>query len=82
MPDNTHRYAGPLNGLFAIDSILLIPVSQTDIEAGNIMFGIGDDSVFTEFMLEEAELNNPSPRKEDTDGRTIYASQKLNLPKE
>jgi hypothetical protein len=34
---------------------------QTDISAINLMFAVGDDSVFTEF--EQAELNAPSPRK-------------------
>lgn len=44
----------------------------------NIMFGIQDDSVFDDF--ERAELEAPSPRKE-VDGRFIYASRELNIPK-
>lgn len=42
------------------------------------MFGIADDSVFTEF--ENNELENPCPRKE-LDGRTIYTSRTLRMPK-
>lgn len=45
------------------------------------MFGIKDDSVFTDF--EGYELQRPVPRKEiDTDGRTIYMSQELKVPKQ
>ena len=45
------------------------------------MFGIRDDSVFTDF--EENELQRPVPRKEvDPDGRTIYMSQELKVPQE
>ncbi|KAH8424327.1 uncharacterized protein LDX57_002078 [Aspergillus melleus] len=55
-------------------------VAHTDIKADNIMFGIKDDSVFTDF--EENELQRPAPRKElNTDGRIIYASQELKIPK-
>lgn len=42
------------------------------------MFGIADDSVFNEY--EETELQHPSPRKE-VDGRTIYTSRNLPVPK-
>ncbi|KAJ5958621.1 uncharacterized protein N7479_005771 [Penicillium vulpinum] len=42
------------------------------------MFGISDDSVFSDF--ENNELQNPCPRKE-LDGRTIYTSRKLRMPK-
>jgi serine/threonine-protein kinase SRPK3 len=42
------------------------------------MFGIEDDSVFEEF--ENMEMNNPSPRKE-VDGRLIYVSRALAIPK-
>ena len=42
------------------------------------MFGSQDDSVFEEF--EKAELETPSARKE-VDGRFIYASRELNIPK-
>lgn len=48
-----------------------------DIKADNIMFGIGDDSVFNDFV--EEELQNPCPRKE-LDGRTIYVSRELKMP--
>ncbi|KAF4446701.1 putative dis1-suppressing protein kinase dsk1 [Fusarium austroafricanum] len=54
-------------------------VIHTDIKADNIMFGIEDDSVFTSF--EEQELNDPSPRK-IMDGRAIYMSRELRMPKE
>ncbi|KAJ5230618.1 hypothetical protein N7489_011326 [Penicillium chrysogenum] len=44
------------------------------------MFGIRDDSVFTDF--EESELQHPVPRKElDKDGRIVYTSQELKIPK-
>ncbi|KAJ5587170.1 uncharacterized protein N7459_002935 [Penicillium hispanicum] len=55
---------------------LLINIS--DIKADNIMFGIADDSVFSDF--ENNELHNPCPRKE-LDGRTIYTSRGLRMPK-
>ena len=51
----------------------------SDIKADNIMFGIADDSVFSDF--EENELQDPSPRKE-LDGRTIYISRELRMPKQ
>ncbi|CAG8254778.1 unnamed protein product [Penicillium salamii] len=55
-------------------------IAHTDIKADNIMFGIKDDSVFTEF--EKYEIERPVPRKEvDADGRMIYMSQELNIPK-
>ncbi|CRG82797.1 Putative dual specificity tyrosine-phosphorylation-regulated kinase 3 homolog [Talaromyces islandicus] len=53
-------------------------IIHADIKADNIMFGIADDSVFRDF--EERELQSPSPRKE-LDGRTIYVSQELRMPK-
>lgn len=43
------------------------------------MFGIADDSVFSHF--EEEELQRPVPRKE-IDGRIIYKSRELRMPKE
>lgn len=49
-----------------------------DLKADNIMFGIEDDSVFAAF--EEEELHKPCARKE-TDGRTIYVSRELQMPK-
>lgn len=42
------------------------------------MFGIDDDSVFTDF--EEQELSDPSPRKLVGD-RAIYLSRELRMPK-
>ncbi|PYI35564.1 kinase-like protein [Aspergillus indologenus CBS 114.80] len=54
-------------------------IIHTDIKADNIMFGVGDESVFR--GLVEEELETPSPRKE-LDGRTIYASRELGLPGE
>ncbi|KFY21411.1 hypothetical protein V493_07421 [Pseudogymnoascus sp. VKM F-4281 (FW-2241)] len=54
-------------------------IIHTDIKADNIMLGINDDSVFSDF--EEEELQRPVPRKEvDTDGRTIYMSRDLKMP--
>lgn len=44
------------------------------------MFGIADDSVFSDF--EQNELQDPCPRKELEDGRTIYTSRKLRMPKD
>ncbi|KAJ5201990.1 kinase-like domain-containing protein [Penicillium cinerascens] len=50
-----------------------------DIKADNIMLGINDDSVFSDF--EEKELQRPVPRKEvDMNGRTIYMSRDLRMP--
>jgi len=43
------------------------------------MFGINDDSVFSDF--EEQELLDPSPRKL-VDGRAIYSSRELRMPKD
>ncbi|GAM37861.1 hypothetical protein TCE0_033f08139 [Talaromyces pinophilus] len=54
-------------------------IIHTDIKADNIMFGIADDSVFSDF--EEDELQRPVPRKE-ANGRTIYTSRELRMPKE
>ncbi|KAK8112337.1 kinase-like protein [Apiospora kogelbergensis] len=53
---------------------------HTDIKVDNIMFGINDDSVFTAF--EEQELHEPSPRKLVDDGRAIYLSRELQMPKD
>ncbi|KAJ5779490.1 hypothetical protein N7457_007210 [Penicillium paradoxum] len=56
-------------------------ITHTDLKADNIMFGFKDDSVFTDF--EEGELQRPVPRKDmDTDGRMIYMSQELKVPKQ
>ncbi|GKZ28211.1 hypothetical protein AbraIFM66950_000022 [Aspergillus brasiliensis] len=43
------------------------------------MFGINDDSVITD--IEENELQRPVPRKEVDEGRTIYMSRELKVPK-
>lgn len=53
-------------------------IIHTDIKADKIMFSIADDSVFNDF--ENNELQNPCPRKE-LDGRTIYTSRELRMPK-
>ncbi|RSL51812.1 hypothetical protein CEP54_011231 [Fusarium duplospermum] len=53
-------------------------VIHTDIKADNIMFGIEDDSVFSDF--EEQELIDPSPRK-SVDERVVYLSRELRMPK-
>ncbi|KAJ5723664.1 hypothetical protein N7488_001699 [Penicillium malachiteum] len=60
-------------------SVLYLQGMASDIKADNIMFGIGDDSVFREF--EENELHDPCSRKE-LDGRTIYISRELGIPKD
>lgn len=44
------------------------------------MLGIKDDSVFTDF--EDNELQRPVPRKVDADGRMVYLSKELKVPKE
>lgn len=53
-----------------------------DIKADNIMFGINNnDPVLID--VEEKELQHPVPRKEvDTNGRTIYMSRDLKVPKD
>lgn len=51
----------------------------SDIKADNIMFGIADDSVSSDFV--EEELQNPCPRKK-LDGGTIYVSRELKMPRE
>jgi hypothetical protein len=43
------------------------------------MFGFEEDSALVAF--EQAELNNPSPRKE-VDGRVIYVSRQIQKPKQ
>ncbi|PGH04890.1 CMGC/SRPK protein kinase [Polytolypa hystricis UAMH7299] len=53
-------------------------IIHADIKTNNIMFSITDDSVFID--SEERELQAPCPRK-DLDGRTIYVSQELRMPK-
>ncbi|EPS33981.1 hypothetical protein PDE_08943 [Penicillium oxalicum 114-2] len=53
-------------------------IIHTDIKADNIMFGIADDSVFSEF--EENEPQPPCLRKE-LEGRTIYVSRELRVPR-
>ncbi|KAI1962013.1 hypothetical protein LOZ58_003092 [Ophidiomyces ophidiicola] len=50
-----------------------------DTKSDNIMLGIDDDSVFTRFK--ESELQTPCPRKEVDDGRIIYESRQLTMPK-
>ncbi|KAJ0419022.1 kinase-like protein [Aspergillus carlsbadensis] len=55
-------------------------IVHTDVKADNIMLGINDDSVFSDF--EEKELERPVPRKEvSPDGRLIYMSRDLRVPK-
>ncbi|KAI1157405.1 kinase-like domain-containing protein [Nemania serpens] len=53
-------------------------IIHTDIKADNIMFGIEDRSVSSDF--EKKELSDPSPRKVLED-RTIYTSRELSMPK-
>ena len=54
-------------------------IASIDIKGDNLMFGIDDDSVFRAY--EERELQHPCPRKE-LDGRTIYTSRNLRMPKQ
>ncbi|KAJ7735712.1 kinase-like domain-containing protein [Mycena metata] len=64
----------------ALDYARECRVIHTDINAGNIMFGIKDGiAAFEKF--EQAELERPSPRKE-IDGRFIYLSRQLDQPRE
>ncbi|KAJ5715761.1 protein kinase [Penicillium malachiteum] len=53
-------------------------VVHTDIQENNVMLGVEDESILVDF--EEAEMSNPSPRKA-VDGRVIYASRNLGIPK-
>ncbi|KAK4207751.1 CMGC SRPK kinase [Rhypophila decipiens] len=48
---------------------------HTDIKADNIMFGISDYELLTNF--EQDELKNPSPRKVVDEKRTIYTSCRI-----
>lgn len=50
---------------------------QTDILASNLMLGVGDNSVLTDF--EQAELTTLSPRKKDADRRTICLTGARNV---
>ena len=76
--DHTHWFVA--QHISPVSTIHLL-FSPLDIKADNIMFGIKDDSVFTDF--EENELQRPVPRKEvDTGGRMIYMSQELKVPKQ
>lgn len=76
MPNHTYGYV--LRPFYPNHS-LAYHTSYVDIKADNIMLGIEDDSVFSDF--ENDELETPSPGKE-IDGRTIYVSRELRMPKE
>ncbi|KFZ09042.1 hypothetical protein V502_08986 [Pseudogymnoascus sp. VKM F-4520 (FW-2644)] len=52
-------------------------VVHTDIQEGNIMLAINDDTIFKTF--EQEEMDEPSLRKVDGD-RIIYASRALEIP--
>ncbi|KAG5914186.1 hypothetical protein E4U61_006019 [Claviceps capensis] len=52
--------------------------AHTDIQERNILFGAGKSVLEA---LEKEDLENPCPRKE-VDGRTIYLSRKLGIPKQ
>lgn len=65
----------PLTALYSLCLLTLL----LDIKADNIMFGIADDSVFSDFEMEE--LQTPSSRK-DLEGRLVYISRELGIPKE
>ncbi|EPE36474.1 Protein kinase-like (PK-like) [Glarea lozoyensis ATCC 20868] len=51
-------------------------IAHTDIQAKNILMRIEDETVLSEF--EEAEIQDPSPRKIDGK-RTIYTSRQLRI---
>ncbi|KAL5328972.1 hypothetical protein ACEPPN_002481 [Leptodophora sp. 'Broadleaf-Isolate-01'] len=51
-------------------------LAHTDIQAKNILMGIDDENVLTEF--EEAEVRDPSPCKVDGD-RVIYTSRQMRV---
>lgn len=73
-------HTGSLPDLYPPYFYILLKHFLIDIKADNIMLGIEDDSVFTEF--EEKELQRPVPRKEvDIDGRMIYMFQDITMPK-
>ncbi|KAK4615771.1 Serine/threonine-protein kinase SRPK [Fulvia fulva] len=52
-------------------------VVHTDIQDGNIMLSIDDESIWDEAL--EGERQHPSPRKE-VDGRTTYSSLEVDMP--
>lgn len=54
---------------FILKTAHLIPI---DIKADNILFGIADDTVFSDF--EEEELQRPIPRKKNGGSNNIYVS--------
>lgn len=72
LPDYTHSCTTIRVPSSILDSLTDSPI-RLDIKASNLMSGIGDNSVFTDF--EEAEIQKPSPRKEDADGRIICVSR-------
>jgi len=53
-------------------------VVHTDINPGNIMLTVDDDTILENF--EKAEAENPSPSKVTDDTRTIYSSRELPHP--
>ncbi|KAI6779942.1 Serine/threonine-protein kinase SRPK [Emericellopsis cladophorae] len=53
-------------------------IVHTDIKPDNIMFGFKDDAALE--AVEQAEVDNPSPRKE-IDGRVVYRSRRLPEPR-
>ncbi|KAI4628192.1 hypothetical protein J4E80_002330 [Alternaria sp. BMP 0032] len=53
-------------------------VVHTDINPGNIMLTVNDDTILE--IFEKAEAENPSPSKVIDDTRTIYSSRKLPNP--
>ncbi|KAJ5718676.1 protein kinase [Penicillium malachiteum] len=64
-----------------IHIILALDILHTEagvVHTGNIMLGVEDESILVDF--EEAEISKPSPRKV-VDGRVIYASRDLGIPK-
>ncbi|KAK3688226.1 kinase-like domain-containing protein [Podospora appendiculata] len=73
------RLPTPVPGHCAAASLPRLGFHATpNLKADNIMFGIKDNSIFEDF--EQAELENPFPRKEVEDGRVIYNSRQLKAP--
>lgn len=58
---------------------MLLKALKTDLQEGNIILGIEDDSILKEFEINESR--NPSPQKVDGD-RIIYKSRGLEILKD
>ena len=70
-------HTGESHCVVADQRVLVHLTSKTDIQAGNVMVGTRDESVWKD--LEEGELEQPSACEIDGD-RVIYASTRLEIP--